>query len=477
MAREWISYGKVPYLGSWDQNFPGIILIHSLSIVLLGPSDIAFRLIDVFIQVAACLIFYKLWSLYFRPRTAWIAVMVYVAFYVHSTSLVIGQRDVFAFIGVIIASWILLSTQKLSVGRLLLSGFLFGFASIIRPTNFLYEVAAIFLIPSVRNLRSTALLLMGCAMPAAIVIGFYFLIPHGLSELYLSIIRFNTDLYAHFRGGWDGFFKGLLRTLIVVIPVGLVLGLPQFARRTLALCSSKPFEKPVVNLYYSYVALTLALIIVQGKYLNYHFYPYVVLLTPIAAIGFEMVLGRIRESFQLPAFMLIIVLAALPINRLRDLPHTLGQEPTLLDAIYATEYDNPALGYAPTRRVREYLAPHVAAGERIEVAGFDARLRATLGANSATRFTMITAIACRLDTARHDEANFTAYQQRWRKEYMDSLRTVRPAYIVLARRTDYWYMGDPYDDVLHELPGFDDLLRSDYTYDTMIGYYQIFRRK
>src|SRR6185312_7701875 len=34
----------LPYIGSWDVNFPGIVYIHALGIALFGNTDVGFRI-------------------------------------------------------------------------------------------------------------------------------------------------------------------------------------------------------------------------------------------------------------------------------------------------------------------------------------------------------------------------------------------------------------------------------------------------
>src|SRR5688500_2502312 len=50
----------LPYLGSWDQNFPGVVFYHWISIKLFGASDIGFRVIDLLNRVAISLLLFTL---------------------------------------------------------------------------------------------------------------------------------------------------------------------------------------------------------------------------------------------------------------------------------------------------------------------------------------------------------------------------------------------------------------------------------
>src|SRR5687768_4732197 len=42
MAYDLLQFGRMPYLGSWDQNFPGIVAIHAVVLAIFGGSDLAF---------------------------------------------------------------------------------------------------------------------------------------------------------------------------------------------------------------------------------------------------------------------------------------------------------------------------------------------------------------------------------------------------------------------------------------------------
>src|SRR5580704_646395 len=52
-----LTQGHLPYLGSWDNNFPGIVYFHALSILLFGKGYIGFRILDMLVHLgtAACI--------------------------------------------------------------------------------------------------------------------------------------------------------------------------------------------------------------------------------------------------------------------------------------------------------------------------------------------------------------------------------------------------------------------------------------
>src|ERR1019366_4251515 len=54
-------HGELPYVGTWDQNYPGVLFVHLLALIF-GPSAIAFHLIDVIFQLGMVWILYRLGS-------------------------------------------------------------------------------------------------------------------------------------------------------------------------------------------------------------------------------------------------------------------------------------------------------------------------------------------------------------------------------------------------------------------------------
>src|SRR5437879_2870220 len=51
MALDLVRYGRIPYISSWDNNFPGIVFLHTIGIILLGESSIAFRIFVILIEL------------------------------------------------------------------------------------------------------------------------------------------------------------------------------------------------------------------------------------------------------------------------------------------------------------------------------------------------------------------------------------------------------------------------------------------
>ena len=67
MAWNLYRFHGLPYLQSWDSNFPGAILFHACSIALFGNSELGLRTMDVLIQIASIVLLYKI-GRFWLPR-------------------------------------------------------------------------------------------------------------------------------------------------------------------------------------------------------------------------------------------------------------------------------------------------------------------------------------------------------------------------------------------------------------------------
>src|ERR1051325_2418473 len=70
MAFDLLHYGRWPYTGTWDQSFPGALLPHLVSQLIFGPSDLGFRIFDLFVQFACCWMLYRFWRIWFDEHTS-----------------------------------------------------------------------------------------------------------------------------------------------------------------------------------------------------------------------------------------------------------------------------------------------------------------------------------------------------------------------------------------------------------------------
>jgi 4-amino-4-deoxy-L-arabinose transferase-like glycosyltransferase len=503
MALDLYRFGKIPYLGSWDQNFPGIIPIQYLAILLFGGHDIGVHCLDVILQFGFAILFYKFCRIWLREQTSAIAVVLYIFYYVSGRGSLYSERDVYGVMIIVSALYFILrghtighSGRSSGGGRayFLLAGLLAGYSILIRPSFVLaYLLLAAYLLSLQKRkngvwTRWQPILLYCIAgmLPLLVLLLFYASIPGGLEAFYLATIRFNLDVYAALHGSVA--FQTVLLIFLgrgLLIPLALLCFIAMRKHSRSASGKERFFRAWSNNerlLYWSLLLSFLLIAAIQQNYLAYHFAPFYLLLCPFSAIGVEWALEHVRGWFA--RIGTIVVVGFLYIffmvgdrSELAGFVQALISGGNPLTAAYAQHHSSPDFGAVPEHAVLRYLSLPGNDTGSVEVCSFEPMLRVHLNRKFAGRYILPTAIALGMKGGTLAAPRYTDYQIAWRQAYMDSLRKNKPQFIILARNTAYWYLHDPYWSYLHNLPGFDSLLLTSYRYDTAFGCYQIFRRK
>src|SRR5580692_3236986 len=85
--------GHLPYLGSWDQNFPGIILIHAVQMLVSGHSQLAFHIFDILLQLIGSYLLIRIGERLYDIRAGMLAAVLAALYYVHQGLGMAGERD------------------------------------------------------------------------------------------------------------------------------------------------------------------------------------------------------------------------------------------------------------------------------------------------------------------------------------------------------------------------------------------------
>ena len=505
IALDFYRFGKIPYLGSWDQNFPGIIFIHYISILLFGESDISIRILDIILQLGFVVLLYSVCRRWMRERTASIAAVLYIFYYVTGRGSLYSERDVYGAMAVVTGLFFIFKTEETNPrGRrdrweLFLAGLSVGFSMLIRPTfGLAYIFIAVFL-RSLQNRKDPAWVrwrpvlffaIIG-TVPFLSVLFFYSSIPGGLHSFYLATIQFNLDIYSKYNSSQGilplavlivfFLFRGLLLPFAMVGVIALRKSNREVTnRRDEAILLRSPSQRENV-LYWRLLTSFLLIAVIERNFLAYHFAPFYLFLCPLAAIGVEWMVRHIQGWFirtaiavGLGAFYFVFMVG----DRrevgaaLRAIVHQ--QDPW--KAAYEEHHSNSSFGALPQNAVLHFLSLPGNDTGILEICSFEPMLRTHLNRKFASPYIMPTAIAWTADEGTLPTPHYTDYQIAWRQAYIDGLCQNRPQFIILARNTACWYLRDPYRSYLHNLPGFDSLLQASYRYDTVIGCYQIFRR-
>jgi hypothetical protein len=460
MAYDLLTFGKMPYLGSWDQNFPGIVIIHAFVLSVFGGSDLAFRIFDVIYQLAFCALLFKTLRAYGSSiALAGFSIVLYAVYYGRNDYMFFGQRELFAHGVLLLGIWY----RQRKPGHALVPGLLLGFAILIKPTVAVVGVPFLWLIlPNPAPWKFAIRLGLATCIPLILVVVIYSFFPGGVSELYLATIRFNADVYSGSIASLWAFFAFTQRNAyfypLAVLGIWYVLKNSERSR--------------ILFVYASTIVLSVLVVLVQGRLLIYHYSTFFLLLCPIAAVPLEKIYLRLKLKPRYIGFAVIVLMCLFAAKRRGVQAFAANIDKTgVLDSAY-NEADPWSVSPPLTvDRVISYLDKY--RGVRVEVMSHHARLRDKLRQNSATRFTLLHPIG--LYTGAFENKRFTEYQSRWRREFIDSLESVKPEFIVIARNTPCFQLQDAWDYVLKPLPGFESFLKHHYLLDSTIGNFEIYR--
>ncbi len=485
MALDWVRISKVPYIGSWDNNFPGIIYVHALSILLFGPSDVGFRLFDILIELAFAGFLYRFLLRWLKPHTAALASVLYIAYYVSAGPDLYGKQDAYGMMAVLVGASFVLSAQDGGVRKwpsLIAGGIVSGIALLMRPTFLLYTGIIFLYIAwlaerrfSIRSISKALLFGTASLVPSLCVVAYYATIPDGLARVYDSVIRFNLNVYTNL-GSTSKFWWELVRT-------GLMIPLALYAISSLKRFSAFLARRATRNeqiLYGVFIAGAIGIVVLMGKYYRYHLAPFFILVVPLTAVALELAISYARTEVRKHVAMLAAVFfcSFVAYNPTAPLAFSLGllTHKNPFHAADAARRPDTLFGAKPELALRQYLELPGNRQGAIEICSFEPFLRyhLQLVRPIVGPYTTFHALAFRTDGTRIGPPHYTAYQRVWQRTYLDTLRAAKPHFIILARNMPFWYIHDVYDDCLHYLPGFDSLLSASYRYDTTIGGFQVF---
>ncbi len=501
MAWQLVRFHQLPELGSWDTNWPGVVLIHSLSILLFGNSVTAFRVFDGLMHVGMALLIYSLLLRWISPRRAFYCILVVFAFFLFKNQWNSGERDGYVAFLILCETLLLykikdrteLANTKTWRSDLdaLLIGILAGLSIVIRPTNGLLSIVlaiTFFMLPRGHRLRLVSFFCLGSALVLAAVIFPYALVPNGLRELYLSCVRFNLEIYALPVYGvpFSSVSRGQLELLTNIITIacifGIVLELRKRRSPNLSDAHQSIFKRPITSfdlyLFTAYYLAARLSIIVMAKYWRYQYEGLLILLAVLFALLIEEVMIRSRSKllrrWGLATVAIILVLLAYPWPTASFLVRGLGT------SHYPIGYARDAFAkyYSYNNRkeddLRAYVQSQTKQGDRIEQICTDPNLYWSSELQPASRFTTILGLGMKRPVS-----GYTEYQLRWRRELIDSLASAKPLLIIVSDSPSHHsnFLTNSPHVTADSIPGFDSLLSRDYVPDTVIHYWEIFRRK
>jgi hypothetical protein len=117
-----LTRGRLPYMLTWDSNFPGVFLIHALQIMLLGTSALAFRVFDILMLLVIVTFIYKIAAFLAGRWAGFAAALSYTLMYLTLGYWHTGQREACALLFTLVGIWGLFHYGSSSVVRRPASG-------------------------------------------------------------------------------------------------------------------------------------------------------------------------------------------------------------------------------------------------------------------------------------------------------------------------------------------------------------------
>jgi hypothetical protein len=470
------AYHGLPYLASWDMNFPGIVFIHAASIALFGSSDFGFRLFDYLTHIVMAGMFYVVLRRWLRPRTSFIAVILWAIYYTSGLWGLAGQRDTYAVFFLLAGTLLIFSMRKNGINgyRAFTLGIVLGCATLIRPTYALFFLSFLWLVFNLPGrFKGIAYLIAGCLSTCIIVLLPYFFIRGGIEEIYYSVIRFNLDVYARIPVEISFFFRrnGLLYALCFIgIYFALLRNSP--ARHNVRNHLSMPtFDRTFL---YLMMASSIISPVVMRKFFSYHLEPFMTIVSAFAAIGLATLSELPHSRWFAPAIatfgILLFAFIVYPRHLIKYYIEAL-QTAHPLEATYRRADSDSLSGVAAQQEVVRYVDRNTLPSEAVESVSVFPALRWRLARKSATRFTTLVPLV--------PPPSFRApYLEDWQHEFVATLALVRPSFIILNRSEEWWPFIHTYAaQAPHLIPGFDSLIAANYKLDTVIRGFILYRPK
>jgi MFS family permease len=467
-------HGKLPYIGSWDQNFPGVLIVHVVPLIFGLRSQLAFHIWDILLQLAGSYFIFRILARLVGPRAALLGVLLVALYYIQQGLWMAGERDTYVTI-LMLAVFYRSLTERSSEKFWGFAGIgiLIGFTVLLRPTYGLFAVGYVGWLFSARSdwrskFINASVFSIGVLLPILIVVLIY-AISGGLEDLWSATILFNFKVYS---GHGEQFsFSDPIRSYLISIPA-FALGL--------WICWQKGWRR-FLWLWLILFGGSFASLLILYRHSVYHYHPAMVLFLMMSAIGWNWFAGKLSGSRPIAfnvCFTAIILFFAFQTFRgntiqlvLRSL---LSGGVHSMDEMYTYYEGSSTFGEPVQRSVGEYLKQHASPGEAVQM----------FGPYSYPQYLSRTVTASRFQTAhailmRGAGDSLQPFQKQWRTEYLADMIKNKPLYFIVCDAPEafrQYYGGLLGHEVLaKDFTQLGDWLHDRYHKEAAIGAFTLYR--
>jgi len=479
--------GHLPYIGSWDQNFPGIVAVHAVQILVSGRSPLAFRIFDIALQLTGSFLLIKIGERLYDIRAGMLAAVLASLYYVQQGFWMSGERDTYVSIMLLAAFYFALDKRKP-----LLVGILCSLAFLFRPTYAPYEAifGAWFIIRFSNTKREgwgTQPLQLGVSPPrqwrhtqfGKFVIGttilpiaviLLYASNSGLKDFWEATILFNLKVYGG-SGASFSFWEPVRFYAISLI--ALAIGVFYLWKK----------EEPVIYLWSALFAVSVLSLIMLYRHSVYHYHPAMTMFILMSSVGWIYLADLCGKKFAIIRIALPICIAIFFLaqtfrgNTIQAVLLDIANgRINSLEGAYERYEPSPDFGWKVQTEVGDYLRAHTNANDTVQMFGPYSYPQYRAGLLTASRFQTLHAI-----TMRGANDTLQTFQKEWRTEYLRDMQSVRPKYFIVCDAPEafrQYYGGRLGHEILKQ--DFQELgvwLDANYSAETKIGAFTLYRSR
>lgn len=472
-------HGKWPYIATWEADYPGLVFLQAFEIFLFGKSIVMFRAFDLLFQLGNAYFIFRIADRLSGRVAAAVAAVLFCLIYQGYGPWNTAQREGFAMLFVLAGFWLYLTGgRRRPWVTAALIGLGMGLAITVKPTLLALSLFYLPLAGELRSSRGIALAAFAGASllaPTLVVIAIYWSMG-GLTQMYEALVSYQPIYTARLRGDepliWHWLHKlGRLGRNSVVLPIVyapfLLVG---------------PMRRERLMVWLALVGSVYS-VFVQGTYAGYHYLPGMAVGAILVGDLFVTVVTWAMRRFSVPgtivsvptplAVAVVILSVAAPVYArpvaLWDLVtlHFL-KPPRPLEFRNMTVFD-----YTESYDAAAYLREHTSPDQPVQVWGYESLVYYLADRPAASRFQMTHPLVMRVPGQ-----DITPMQRRWRAEFVAAIERRQPPYVAVVRGDNWWWAPDEKtsEALLDDFPEWKAVIARDYTLETAIGRFLIYRR-
>lgn len=466
--------GGYPYRDAWDIKGPLSYYVYAIGLVL-GSDGLGIRILDL-ASIAACCWFLRrlVFDLSKGDRYgANCAVIFFLLAYYGGGFWNSAQPDAWGGILVLVAVTRLLDNRKPTLANMAVIGGLIAAATLLKPTFLIFialPIVGVFSGSGQRRDMVRPLLAFGSAYSSVVLLMLVFLWLGGSLREFIDVNRFVA--LSHSGYGNRHVFSEVISLLGPLVKLGLLM--PLLIAPVGIWCLRSSGWRPQSIVLAAWQVLAIALVIIQGKYWLYHWIPAVIATATTAGLSIAFLtdrfISRVTVIARYNAIILLTFVAVMSPVAIRALIHSyswpiyaLGLE---TKDSYRAQFQTPDARwkYSDFATVSEYIYRNSTSRDAVLMWGWDPLVNILAQRTAPTRFGYSYPLT--VDGPMRDA---------YRTIFLQDIGNHPPKFIVVDARDPWELPAKSGLSLLTSFPAFDSLLHRQYTLDTNVEAFQIWR--